>query len=99
MARDEAGSDPAGHRLQLTFADQRANLVLGAAELNGNLADGQWNRPVHDRSIAHSRGPSPMRLSPRSPTLKQSLRRVKVVLADENLRRARDGEPSALGAD
>jgi hypothetical protein len=40
MARNAAGSDPAGHRLQLTFADQRANLLLGAAKLNGNLADG-----------------------------------------------------------
>ena len=56
VARNEAGSDAAGHRLQLTFADQRANLVLGAAELNGNLADRQRCGPVHDRSIARCRG-------------------------------------------
>jgi hypothetical protein len=52
VARNEAGSDPAGDCRQLATADQCANLVLGAAELGGDLADGQWCGPVHARSIA-----------------------------------------------
>jgi hypothetical protein len=51
VAWNEAGADPAGNRLQLPIADQGANLVLGAAELGGNLADGQWRGPVHVRSL------------------------------------------------
>ena len=47
VARNEAGSDPAGHRLQLAVADQCANLVLGAAELECDLAHGEWCGPVH----------------------------------------------------
>ena len=38
VARNEAGSHPAGDRLELAAADERANLVLGTAELSGNLA-------------------------------------------------------------
>jgi len=57
VARNEPGSDPAGDRLKFAVADQRANLVLGAAELNGNLTDGEWSGPVHHRSIARSRAP------------------------------------------
>jgi hypothetical protein len=49
MARNEPGSDTAGDRLQLAVTNQRANLVLGAAELSGDLADGEWCRPVHRR--------------------------------------------------
>jgi hypothetical protein len=41
MARDEAGPDAAGDRLQLALADQAANLVLGAGELRGDLGDGE----------------------------------------------------------
>jgi hypothetical protein len=55
VARNETRSDPAGHRLQLTLADQRANLVLGAAQLEGNLANREWCWPVHARSIARPR--------------------------------------------
>ena len=52
MARNEPGADSTGDGLQLAVADQTANLVLGAAELGGHLADGQGCRPVHVRSIA-----------------------------------------------
>jgi hypothetical protein len=34
MTWNEAGPDPAGDRPQLPFADQSANLVLGAAKLS-----------------------------------------------------------------
>jgi hypothetical protein len=47
VARNEAGSDPAGDRLQLAVADQCANLVLGAGELGRNLPDGEGCGPVH----------------------------------------------------
>jgi hypothetical protein len=46
---DEPGADPAGGRPQLAVADQCANVVLGAAELGGKLADRQGCGPVHDR--------------------------------------------------
>lgn len=52
VARNEAGSDPAGDRPQLTAADQCSNVVLGAAELDGKLANCQGRRPLHTRSIA-----------------------------------------------
>jgi hypothetical protein len=52
VTRNESGSDPAGDRLQFVVTDQRANVVLGAAELGGNLADCQGLRPLHVRSIA-----------------------------------------------
>jgi hypothetical protein len=41
VTRNEPGSDPAGDRLKFAVANQRANVVLGAAELGGNLADRQ----------------------------------------------------------
>jgi len=52
VTRDESGADPAGDGLQLALADQGADVVLGAAELRGDLADGQGCRPLHTRSIA-----------------------------------------------
>ena len=52
VARNEPGSDAAGDGLQLAVADESANLVLGAAELGSNLADGQGCGPVHAGSIA-----------------------------------------------
>jgi hypothetical protein len=51
VAWDEAGPDSAGDRPQLPVADQGANLVLGAAELGRNLADGQGRGPVHARTL------------------------------------------------
>ena len=53
---NEPGADPAGDRLQLAVPDQGANLVLGAAELGGNLANRQWRGPFHERSIARVSG-------------------------------------------
>jgi len=52
VARNEPGSDPAGDCLKFTVTDQSANVVLGAAELAGNLADRQWCGPLHARSMA-----------------------------------------------
>jgi len=46
VAWNEAGPDPTGDRSQLPVANQRANLVLGAAELDRNLVDGQGLGPV-----------------------------------------------------
>lgn len=48
MARHEPGPNPAGHRLELALADQGTNGVLGAVELDGDLADGEWGGPVQD---------------------------------------------------
>ena len=39
VTRNESGSDPAGDRPQFVVTDQRANVVLGAVELRGNLAN------------------------------------------------------------
>ena len=47
VARNESGADPAGDRLQLAVTDQCANVVLGAAELGGNLSDCQGCGPLH----------------------------------------------------
>ena len=52
VTRDEPGPDPAGDRLQLALTDQRPHVVLGAAELGGNLADRQGCGPLHARSMA-----------------------------------------------
>jgi hypothetical protein len=52
VTRNEPGSDPAGDRLRFTLTDQRANVVLGAAELGGKLADRQGCGPLHARSTA-----------------------------------------------
>jgi len=52
VTRYESGSDPAGDRLQFVVTDQRANVVLGAAELCGNLADCQGAGHSMPRSIA-----------------------------------------------
>jgi hypothetical protein len=52
VARNEPGSDPAGDRLKFAVADQCANVVLGAAELGGNIADRQGWGPFHARSMA-----------------------------------------------
>jgi hypothetical protein len=52
VAGNKSGSDPAGDRLQLAMTNQCANVVLGAAELGGNLADCQGFGPLHGRSIA-----------------------------------------------
>ena len=54
MPRNKAGSDPAGDSLKFAVADQSANVVLGAAELAGNLADRQGCGPLHARSMAGS---------------------------------------------
>ena len=35
VTRNESGSDPAGDRLKLALTDECANVVLGAAELDG----------------------------------------------------------------
>jgi len=51
VAWDAPGTDPARDRLQLPGADQRANLVLGAAELGRDLADGQGSGSVHDPNL------------------------------------------------
>lgn len=48
VARDAAGPDPAGDGLELAAANQRADLVLGAAELGRELGDGQRCGAVHD---------------------------------------------------
>jgi len=48
----EPGSDPAGDRLKFAVTGQCANVVLGAAELGGNLADRQGCGPLHARSMA-----------------------------------------------
>ena len=52
VARNAPGSDPAGDRLKFAVTDQSANVVLGAAELDGNLADRQGCGPLHARSMA-----------------------------------------------
>jgi hypothetical protein len=52
VTRNESGPDPAGDRLQLVVTNQCANVVLGAAELGGHLADCQGCGPLHGRSIA-----------------------------------------------
>jgi hypothetical protein len=52
VTRNASGSDSAGDRLQLAFADQCPNVVLGAAELGGNFANRPGWRPVHALSIA-----------------------------------------------
>jgi hypothetical protein len=54
VTRNEPGSDPAGDRLQFVVTDQRANVVLGAAELGGDLADRQRCGPVHARSMTEA---------------------------------------------
>ena len=54
VTRNEPGSAPAGARLEFAVTKQRANVVLGAAELGGDLADRQGCRPLHARSIAQS---------------------------------------------
>lgn len=48
VTRNEPGADPARDRLELVVADQCANVVFGAAELGGNLADRQGCRPLHE---------------------------------------------------
>jgi hypothetical protein len=52
VPRNESGPDPAGDRLKFVVTDQRANVVLGAAELGGNLTDRQRCGPLHTRSMA-----------------------------------------------
>jgi hypothetical protein len=52
VARNEPGSDPAGDRLKFAVTDQSADVVLGAAEFGGNLADRQGCGPLHAWSIA-----------------------------------------------
>jgi hypothetical protein len=52
VTRNEPRSDPAGDRLKFAVTNQCANLVLGAAELGGNLADRQGCGPLHARSMA-----------------------------------------------
>jgi hypothetical protein len=47
VAWNAAGTDSAGDRPQLPFADQSAHFVLGALELCRNLTDGQGCGPVH----------------------------------------------------
>jgi uncharacterized protein YjbI with pentapeptide repeats len=55
VTRDEPGSDPARDRPQLAGADQPADVVLGAAELGGELAHRQGCRPVHAREYRRDR--------------------------------------------
>ena len=52
VAWNEAGPDPAGDRPELAVADECANVVLGATERGGKLADREGFGPVHARSIA-----------------------------------------------
>ena len=52
VTRDQSGSDAARDRPQLAVADQRANVVLGAAELGGKLSNRQRCGPLHPLSIA-----------------------------------------------
>ena len=55
VTRNESRSDPAGDRLQLAVTNQRADIVLGAAELGGNVANGQGCGPVghlSERTVA-----------------------------------------------
>ena len=52
VTRDKSGSDAARDRPQLAVTDQRADVVLGAAELGGKLANGQRCGPLHPLSIA-----------------------------------------------
>jgi hypothetical protein len=52
VTRYEPWSDPAGDRLKFAVTDQRADVILGAAELGGYLADGQGGGPLHARSMA-----------------------------------------------
>jgi hypothetical protein len=52
VTRNESGSDPAGDRPQFVVTDQRANVVLGAAELRGNLANCQRGGPLHAREVS-----------------------------------------------
>jgi hypothetical protein len=47
VTRNEPGSNPAGDRLKFAVTDQCANVVLGAAELGGNLADRQGCGRLH----------------------------------------------------
>jgi hypothetical protein len=41
VARDETGPNPAGHRSQLSLADQGAHVVLGAVEFQRDLSNRQ----------------------------------------------------------
>jgi hypothetical protein len=52
VTRYEPGSDPAGDRLKFAVTDQCTDVVLGAAEFGGNLADRQRCGPLHARSMA-----------------------------------------------
>jgi hypothetical protein len=52
VTRNEAGANSASHRLQLALAYERANVVDGAAELEGDLLHGERLGPSHRRSIA-----------------------------------------------
>ena len=63
VARNEPGSDPAGDRLKFAVTDQGANVVLGAGEFDGNIADRQGCGPLHARSIAAG-GSIEFRMSP-----------------------------------
>lgn len=60
VARYQPGPDPAGDRLQLSVADQCANILLGAAELGSDVADCQGCGPFHSGSIASTAGVSPL---------------------------------------
>lgn len=57
VTRNKAGSDPAGDRLQLAVTDQCTNVVVGAAELGGDLANRQGCGPLHGGSIACDAAP------------------------------------------
>lgn len=52
VTRNAPGSNPAGDGLKFARTDQCANVVLGAAELAGNLADRQRCGPLHAWSMA-----------------------------------------------
>ena len=52
VARDETGPNPAGHRSQLSLADEGAHVVLGAVEFQRDVSNRQALRFLHARSIA-----------------------------------------------
>src|SRR5580765_134044 len=52
VARDETGSNAACDRSKLALADQGADVLLGAAELESEVSNCQALRLLHSRSIA-----------------------------------------------
>jgi hypothetical protein len=57
VARDQARPDAAGNGLQLAVADQRADVLLGAAKLGGEVADCQRCGPLHPGKYRYASRP------------------------------------------